>query len=34
MGLNRFAVWMGERHNNDGEAIANGVTFLCLIRML
>ena len=34
MGLNRFAVWMGERHNNDGEAKANGVTFLCLIRML
>lgn len=33
MGLNRFGVWM-ERHNNDGEAIANGVTFLCLIRML
>ena len=33
MGLNRFAVWM-ERHNNVGEAMANGVAFLCLIRML
>ena len=33
MSLNRFAVWMGERHNNDG-AMANGMAFLCLIRML
>ena len=34
MSLNRFGVWMGERHNNDGEAMANGMAFLCLIRML